>query len=92
MAALPLDLREQAMLGDCGAAALGAALGASAAMRRSRWARVAIATTVVGLNLASERVSFTEVIDGHPVLRAIDRAGRPGTDRVGRQDAAPTSA
>jgi UDP-N-acetylmuramyl pentapeptide phosphotransferase/UDP-N-acetylglucosamine-1-phosphate transferase len=76
LAALPLDLREHAMLGDCGAAALGAILGTSATMRRSRLMRLAIAGGVVGLNLASERVSFTAVIDRHPVLRAIDQAGR----------------
>lgn len=84
LAALPVDLREQAMLGDCGAAALGATLGASATMRRSRLARLAIAAAVVGLNLASERVSFTAVIDRQPLLRAIDRAGRV--------DAVPTRA
>jgi hypothetical protein len=32
---------------------------------------------VVGLNLASEKVSFTEVIAANPTLRAVDEWGRP---------------
>lgn len=79
LAALPSDLSERAMLGDCGAGVLGATLGWSLATRRARWSRLLAAGTVIGLNLASERVSFTAVIDAHPVLRAFDQAGRrPG--------------
>ncbi|HVX68075.1 MAG TPA: hypothetical protein VHA79_00090 [Mycobacteriales bacterium] len=70
------DLREQAMLGDCGAGALGATLGWSLAMRPSRLTRLAAAAAVVGATLASERTSFSAVIDANPVLRRLDRLGR----------------
>jgi UDP-N-acetylmuramyl pentapeptide phosphotransferase/UDP-N-acetylglucosamine-1-phosphate transferase len=75
-AALGPDVREAAMLGDCGAGALGAALGWSMSIRPSRLARVAAAAGVVGATLASERTSFSTVIDANPVLRGIDRLGR----------------
>jgi UDP-N-acetylmuramyl pentapeptide phosphotransferase/UDP-N-acetylglucosamine-1-phosphate transferase len=75
-AALGPDVREAAMLGDCGAGALGAALGWSLAIRPSRTARLAAAAGVVGATLASERTSFSAVIDANPVLRHIDRLGR----------------
>jgi hypothetical protein len=72
------DLAERAMIGDCGANAAGAAVGWLAARRASPPWRTALAATVVGLNLASERVSFSAVIDRQPLLRALDRAGRRG--------------
>lgn len=76
LAALPRDLAGQAMLGDTGANALGALLGSAAVVRLPRPARWAVFTGLVVLTLASERVSFTAVIDRTPVLRAIDRWGR----------------
>jgi UDP-N-acetylmuramyl pentapeptide phosphotransferase/UDP-N-acetylglucosamine-1-phosphate transferase len=79
-AALPDDLAERAMLGDAGANALGALLGAAAAASFERRALVVAATAVVGLTLLSEQVSFTEVIERTAVLRALDDLGRrPGT-------------
>lgn len=75
-AALGPDVRETAMLGDCGAGALGAALGWSMAIRPSRIGRIAAAAGVVGATLASERTSFSAVIDANPVLRTVDRLGR----------------
>jgi hypothetical protein len=64
------------MLGDCGAGALGATLGWSLAMRPSRLTRFAAAAGVVGATLASERTSFSAVIEANPVLRRLDLAGR----------------
>jgi UDP-N-acetylmuramyl pentapeptide phosphotransferase/UDP-N-acetylglucosamine-1-phosphate transferase len=83
LAALPVDARERAMLGDCGAGTLGAVLGASLAMRRSRATRAVAAAGIVALTLASERVSFSAVIEANPILRALDSLGRPahGTAR-----------
>ncbi|WP_263120957.1 hypothetical protein [Cellulomonas fimi] len=73
---LPDDLAERDMLGDSGANGLGAALGTIAVQRLPRGARLALLAGVVGLTLASERVSFTEVIARTPVLREIDGWGR----------------
>jgi UDP-GlcNAc:undecaprenyl-phosphate/decaprenyl-phosphate GlcNAc-1-phosphate transferase len=75
-AALPVDLAEQAMLGDCGAGTLGALLGWAAGGSGSRRRRVVLAAGVVGLTALSERVSFSAVIAGHPALRRLDQFGR----------------
>jgi len=75
---LPSDLREKSMLGDCGANALGAAVGTVAAARLPRPAKLAALLAVVGLNLASERISFTAVIDRTATLRWLDQIGRRG--------------
>ncbi|WP_228564390.1 hypothetical protein [Catenulispora rubra] len=75
-ALLPEDLGEQAMLGDCGANALGAALGVAAAARASRPGLVVLATGLVALTAASEKVSFTKVIAATPPLRKLDEWGR----------------
>jgi UDP-GlcNAc:undecaprenyl-phosphate/decaprenyl-phosphate GlcNAc-1-phosphate transferase len=73
---LPTDLAARSMLGDCGANGLGAAVATAAADRLPRAARLAALAGVVALNLASERVSFTAVIERHPVLRTLDGLGR----------------
>lgn len=75
-AALLPDLREHGMLGDAGANALGAAVGLAATRRTPPAVRLGLLTAVVGLTLASERVSFSAVIDRTPALRAVDRWGR----------------
>jgi UDP-N-acetylmuramyl pentapeptide phosphotransferase/UDP-N-acetylglucosamine-1-phosphate transferase len=76
VAAGPGDLAERDMLGDGGANALGALVGAQAAFALPRGARCAVLAGVVGLTLASEKVSFSTVIDATPALRAVDRWGR----------------
>jgi UDP-GlcNAc:undecaprenyl-phosphate/decaprenyl-phosphate GlcNAc-1-phosphate transferase len=73
---LPSDLGERSMLGDCGANALGAAVGTVAAAWLPRPAKLWVLLAVVGLNLASERVSFTAIIDRTPALRWLDHLGR----------------
>jgi len=73
---LPTDLAGRSMLGDCGANALGAGLATVAAYALPRPARIAGLAAVLALNLASERVSFTAVIDRTPVLRRLDQLGR----------------
>ena len=78
LAALPFDLREQGMLGDAGANALGAVVG-TMLLAGPMWLLSAAAAVLVALQLASERVSFTRVIEGNRVLRAADRLGRHGT-------------
>nr|WP_297427027.1 hypothetical protein [uncultured Actinotalea sp.] len=75
-AALPRDLGERDMLGDGGANALGALVGVGAVVAHGRAGRLALLAGAVGLTLASERVSFTEVIARTPVLRELDAWGR----------------
>jgi hypothetical protein len=82
---LPEDLGERAMLGDAGANALGAMLGVAGAATLPRRARLAALTVVAGLTAASEKVSFTKVIERTPPLRWLDMLGRrpvarPATD------------
>jgi len=69
------DLGERAMLGDAGANALGAMLGASATSL-PRPARIAALAGIAGLTAASEKVSFTRVIARTPVLNWLDMLGR----------------
>ncbi len=73
------DLGERAMLGDAGANALGAMLGAAAAASLPRPGRVAVLAGIVALTAASEKVSFTKVIRRTPPLHWLDMLGRrPG--------------
>lgn len=75
-AALGEDLAGRDMLGDGGANALGAAAGAALAFGASRPARLAALGVTVALTLASERISFTDVIARTPGLRELDELGR----------------
>jgi UDP-GlcNAc:undecaprenyl-phosphate GlcNAc-1-phosphate transferase len=74
-AMLPEDLGERSMLGDCGANAIGAMLGV-AATRMPRPARLGLLAAVAGLTAASEKVSFTKVIERTAALRWLDMLGR----------------
>jgi hypothetical protein len=76
MGCLPQDLSQRSMLGDCGANALGAAAGTVAAASLPLPTKVIALFAVAALNLASERVSFTAVIDRSPLLRRLDQLGR----------------
>jgi hypothetical protein len=73
---LPADLNEEIMLGDSGANALGALLGVALAARTGPLGRAAILAVVGGLTAASEKVSFTAVIERTPALRRLDALGR----------------
>lgn len=75
-AAVPGDLGEHDMLGDCGANALGAALGSQVAFAAPRAVRWLALAGVVGLTLASEKVSFSKVIQDNDALRRVDAWGR----------------
>ncbi|WP_240619280.1 hypothetical protein [Blastococcus sp. TF02-8] len=76
---LPADLGERVMLGDAGANALGALLGLRLAGVPDRRARAGALAVVTALTLASEKVSFTRVIEATPGLRELDRLGRLGS-------------
>lgn len=74
--ALVEDLQETTMLGDTGANAAGALLGTSLAANDSRKLRLGAALGVVGLILASEKVSFSKVIAANPALNWLDQLWR----------------
>jgi UDP-GlcNAc:undecaprenyl-phosphate/decaprenyl-phosphate GlcNAc-1-phosphate transferase len=78
----PYDLGERAMLGDAGANAAGALGGwlAVIVLGDTWWALALYVAFVLALNLASERVSFSRVIDGNPLLRWLDGIGRLPAD------------
>jgi UDP-N-acetylmuramyl pentapeptide phosphotransferase/UDP-N-acetylglucosamine-1-phosphate transferase len=73
---LPADLGERTMLGDCGANAAGALLGVAAPGPLGPPGRAAALLALVALTVASERISFTRVIESTPGLRELDRLGR----------------
>ena len=74
--ALVEDLQETTMLGDTGANAAGALLGTSLAANDSWKLRLGTALGVVGLMLASEKVSFSKVIAANPALNWLDQLWR----------------
>jgi hypothetical protein len=76
-AALRDDLAGASMLGDTGANAAGALLGVALVERWGRAGQLVALGVLTALTLASERVSFTAVIESTPVLRELDAWGRP---------------
>lgn len=75
-AAWRFDLGERGMLGDAGSNAMGAIVGYLLAGALTLPWLAAVAVVLLGLNLLSERVSFSRVIEDTPVLRELDRLGR----------------
>ena len=76
---LPSDLRETSMLGDTGANAVGASLGLGVVLMCAPWVRFVVLLGLLAMNLVSERVSFSAIIDAVAPLRALDRFG--GTEQ-----------
>jgi hypothetical protein len=89
LALLPDDLGERAMLGDAGANALGAMLGAAAARALPGRARLGLLAAMIALTAASEKVSFTRVIAATPALNWLDMAGRRPPAPAGPAPAGP---
>ena len=77
MAALPDDLAGRSMLGDTGANSAGALIGTALVARTGLGGRLLALASVTFLTLASEKVSFTTVIESSPGLRLLDELGRP---------------
>ncbi|GAA1774764.1 hypothetical protein [Luedemannella helvata] len=89
---LPDDLGERVMLGDSGANSLGALLGVALAARTGRLGRAGLFAGLVALTAASEKVSFTKVIERTPVLRELDALGRRPATGAGATPPAPRRA
>jgi UDP-GlcNAc:undecaprenyl-phosphate/decaprenyl-phosphate GlcNAc-1-phosphate transferase len=92
LALLPEDLGERAMLGDAGANALGAMLGAAAAQALPRRTRLCLLAGIAALTAASEKVSFTKVIAATPPLHWLDMLGRRPAPLAAPVGARPASA
>lgn len=76
VALFPADLKAQSMLGDTGANILGANLGLLLALQASVPFKVLSALGATSLILLSEKISFSQVIDNHSVLKWLDQMGR----------------
>jgi UDP-GlcNAc:undecaprenyl-phosphate/decaprenyl-phosphate GlcNAc-1-phosphate transferase len=74
------DLRERLMLGDAGANVLGATLGLGVVLTTGTTVQLVVAAVLLALNLVSERVSFSRVIDQVGPLHALDQLGRRPLD------------
>jgi hypothetical protein len=74
---LPDDLAGRSMLGDTGANSAGALVGTALVARTGPRGRLLALVVVGALTLASEKVSFTKVIESTPGLRELDALGRP---------------
>ncbi|MCG8502761.1 MAG: UDP-N-acetylmuramyl pentapeptide phosphotransferase [Firmicutes bacterium] len=74
---LPVDLKAQGMLGDTGANFIGMALGISIVIAvQNTIARLIIMMLMLGLNVLSEKYSFSKIIERNRVLRFVDDLGR----------------
>jgi len=73
---LPMDLGERGTLGDSGANLIGAVLGAGISLTLAVPAKVLLLLVVLSLTLASERYSFTGIIERVGPLRWFDGLGR----------------
>ncbi|PKQ38861.1 MAG: hypothetical protein CVT59_01950 [Actinobacteria bacterium HGW-Actinobacteria-1] len=89
------DLGEHGMLGDAGSNAMGAVAGAVFVLGAPLWALALYAAAMLVLNIASEKVSFSAVIERTGWLHRIDRLGRgaetDATSESQESSATPTS-
>lgn len=76
LAMLPDDLRERAMLGDAGAAMLGAFAGSSAVLLSTRTTMLITLGVLSLLTLVAEGATLSRVIAKVPALRRFDQWGR----------------
>ncbi|MBP3222478.1 MAG: hypothetical protein J6M18_00935 [Actinomycetaceae bacterium] len=75
LSCLPDDVSGKTMLGDTGANTLGAMVGYHLADGYSRAHNMFVFSIITGLTLASERVSFSKVIERNPFLHFLDNLG-----------------
>lgn len=74
---LVFDLKEVSMLGDAGSNPLGFFTGIIYLfLAKIIWLKLFFVLLFVGLNLISEKVSFSRVIENNRILRFFDKLGR----------------
>jgi hypothetical protein len=70
------DLGEKGMLGDAGANSMGAFLGFIYATSLPLWGLGVLSIILLALNILSERVSFSQIVENNKLLRYLDNLGR----------------
>lgn len=87
------DAREKAMLGDAGSNAMGVLLGAFIIVHiSSSWWLIGIYTALMlALNVLSEKVSFSRVIEHNKVLSRLDNLGRLNPSDSGLERELPST-
>ncbi len=70
------DVGERGMLGDAGANPMGAVAGMLIVVGLPAWGVAAYFAAMLALNLASERYSFSRVIESNAALSRLDMLGR----------------
>lgn len=80
VAVWPYDAREQGLMGDAGSNAMGAYLGFVMAVTMPLPALAGVAVVLLAGNLASERVSYSALIERVALLSWLDGLGRPCGD------------
>ncbi len=87
-----LDAGERGMLGDAGANAMGALAGYGIASGLPLPALMVAAAVLIALNLVSERIPFSRIIERSAVLGWIDRLGRSsGAAMAAGDDGVPSA-
>lgn len=70
------DLKETCMLGDTGSNVLGIALGYYSALLLDLSVKIILLLVLTGINVLSEKVSITDIIEKSRILSYLDRLGR----------------
>ncbi len=73
---LPHDLKARMMLGDTGSNLLGASLGIMMVWMLSGFGKIIALIIFLGLQLAAEKISFSEIIEKYGPLKYFDQLGR----------------
>jgi hypothetical protein len=85
------DLGGRGMLGDAGANSMGVVAGLLIVAGLPWWGTLGYFAVVLALNLVSERVSFSSVIERTAPLRWLDMLGRAAEDPSSPKDAPDSS-
>ena len=73
---LPIDLKAKGMMGDIGSNSLGITLGIYCALTHTIHAKIIYLCLLIVIQLASEFISFSKLIEKNKILRFIDNLGR----------------